>query len=115
MKSSGDILFHREILDLKKKLQDNKQMLVILRERCGGDDNIESFRPTDVSLDQEISDPLPNKFHYLQYSKKSGSNGPTRWTDDEIEAALEGKSEEITVIKDTLKENVPLYMIMHSI
>lgn len=42
----------REILELRKKMQDNKQGLAMLREEGqgggAGEENIEAFRPTDV-------------------------------------------------------------------
>lgn len=60
----------REILELKKKLQDHKQNLCVQREDGGPDDTIEKLRPND-------------------YSRKSGSSIPTKWTDEEIELAME--------------------------
>ena len=46
---NGVINIFREILELKKKLQDNKQLLVVERERINGDESVESFRPGEVS------------------------------------------------------------------
>lgn len=78
-------------MGLKKVMQDNKQVLAAARDEGGGDEGIEAFRPADVS-----ATPTSNHAHLLttptlQYSRKSGVHIPTRWTDDEIEVALDGK------------------------
>ena len=44
-----DLCGCRDILELKTSTQDNKQVLVGLREAAGGSESIESLRPTEVS------------------------------------------------------------------
>ncbi len=39
---------HRDVLEMKKVMQDSKQYLMVLREAAGGTDSIESLRPTEV-------------------------------------------------------------------
>ena len=43
------ILCCRDVLELKIMLQDNKQVLMALREAAGGTESIESIRPSEVS------------------------------------------------------------------
>ena len=43
------ILCCRDVLELKIMLQDNKQVLMAVREAAGGTESIESIRPSEVS------------------------------------------------------------------
>ena len=36
-------------MELKKKMQENKQLVSIMREEGGGEEGIEAYRPADVS------------------------------------------------------------------
>ena len=46
--------FLREILELKKNLQESKQYLSSLREEGGGDEGMEIFRPCDVRTSNNL-------------------------------------------------------------